>query len=311
VTDPVSVSNSEIQTFKSCRRKWWLSYYLKYKPREKSFVGALPLGSRVHKALELHYKNGDDLLSAHAALVEVDRMGMEMAGVDSSTLDSDADLGRLMLEGYQEWVATEGLDANLEVISVEEILRMPTVVPEGEIEVIGKIDLRVRNLFDGTRSVLDFKTAQAFETFTTTAHLSEQLLTYMVLDHLNTPEADDTRIGGGIYRILKKVKRGPRAVPPFYLEVPIRHNTFTLRAFWKRLHGLLNDMLRVRKALDEGHDPLEVVYPNPSADCRWKCPFFALCPMFDDGAGAGTMLDELYEIGDPYAYYADDAPTTA
>lgn len=310
MTDAPRISNSEVQTFKSCRRKWWLAYYMKFKPREKDFVGALPLGSRVHKALELHYKNGENLLDAHSALIEVDRMGMEMSGVDSTALDGDAELGRLMLEGYEEWVATEGLDSDLKIISVEEILTMDTEVPEGPVTYVGKIDLRVLNEFDRTRSVLDFKTTMNFSDFTTTAHMSEQLLGYETLDHVTTDDPD-SRIGGAIYRLLRKVKRGPRAVPPFYEEVTIRHNIFQLRAFWKRLHGTLNDILRVRNMLDAGADPMEVVYPTPTRNCKWMCPFFSVCPLFDDGSGAAAMLADDFEVGDPYSYYHEDDAKTS
>lgn len=303
-----SISNSEIATFKECRRKWWLTYYLGMKPREREYVGALSLGSRVHAALEEHVRWGRDLMEAHAELVATDRMRMEAEGLDPEDLNDDAELGRIMLEGYLEWVAEEGLDANLEVISVEEVLRMTTTVPEGIVTLIGKIDQRVRNLFDGTRMVLDFKTSMNFAEFDNTSHTNEQLPTYMTLDHVNNDDPSE-RISGGVYRMLRKVKRGPQAKPPFYREITVRHNTFAMRSFWKRLHGTLNEMLRLRKALDRGMDHREVAYPTPTRDCRWKCKFYPICPLFDDGSGAEDALKDSYEIGDPYAYY-EDRPET-
>ena len=47
---PYTLSNSEIQVFKDCRRKWWLNYYRRLMPRKKDYTGALALGSRIHEA---------------------------------------------------------------------------------------------------------------------------------------------------------------------------------------------------------------------------------------------------------------------
>jgi hypothetical protein len=62
-------------------------------------------------------------------------------------------------------------------------------------------------------------------------------------------------------------------------------------------------MMSVRKALDEGQDHHYVAYPRPSRDCKWKCNFFAVCPLFDDGSAAEHAITELYTVGDAYSYY--------
>ena len=70
ITLPVRISNSEIQTFKDCRRKWWLSYYRRLKPKSANMTGALALGSRIHEALDMYYSKDIPLLEAHAQLLE-------------------------------------------------------------------------------------------------------------------------------------------------------------------------------------------------------------------------------------------------
>ena len=70
---PIRISNSEIQTFKDCRRKWWLSYYRRLRPRTESKTGALALGSRIHQALDDYYSKGIPLLEAHSALIAKDK----------------------------------------------------------------------------------------------------------------------------------------------------------------------------------------------------------------------------------------------
>ena len=69
----VRLSNSELQTFKDCRRRWWLSYYRRLKPRSQDMTGALAFGTRIHAALDAHYAHGVPLLKAHADLVETDK----------------------------------------------------------------------------------------------------------------------------------------------------------------------------------------------------------------------------------------------
>jgi hypothetical protein len=61
--------------------------------------------------------------------------------------------------------------------------------------------------------------------------------------------------------------------------------------------------MRVKTALDEGTAHQAIAYPRPSRDCTWKCPFYAVCPMFDDGSAAEEAIAEMFVESDPYAYY--------
>jgi hypothetical protein len=76
-----------------------------------------------------------------------------------------------------------------------------------------------------------------------------------------------------------------------------------MRSFWNRIHGVISDLMNVRRALDTGAEPSYVAYPTPTRDCKWKCQFFAICPMFDDGSAVEQALSDAYEVADPYAYY--------
>ena len=642
MSDNYEVSNSEIKTFRQCRRKWWLTYIMKLRSRDVSVVGPLPLGSRVHKALELYYRGEKGLLQAHEDLVAEARATAMIEGADLSKLDDEAELGRLMLDGYLEWAGDEGIDANLEIIGIEEILKYPML--GGAVTLIGKLDLRVRDRMKDTRLVLDFKhlevhepvltpggwveigsiepgdtvigsrwqpvrvlghsersiqktyrveftdgtyslasdehpwpthlykqsapqkirttaeiqeflgrpgqrdiyitaitpdstvaatdpdvdpyllgcwlangsaatnhgstrihdgaaessvlveaglavkqvdetnvlgagtsslnqylrtnalmgeastnrwipwdammasvtfrsrllsglmdsdgsvtgasstvyytsserlgedvallvrslgghasiwkhtdpkytyrgenrygqdayrvnirtkqnpftahhknvakwndiesrrkvsrqhvmkkvksveyigerecvclmveaddhlfitrggtpthnTAANFNEFNLTGHMNPQLKTYQMLDTLVHPEG--ARIEGGIYRLLKKVKRTARATPPFYEDITIRHNKYALRSFWEQLQGVLHDMVTTRNALLTGGDPMALAYPNPTRDCTWQCPFINVCPMFDDGSDVESAINDHFTETDPYAYYGE------
>ena len=300
MTEPIRISNSELQTFKDCRRRWWFTYYRRLQPKLQDFTGALALGSRIHEALDQYYSTGKPLLQAHADLVAADMKKMNDDFRDTSTLETEAELGRVMLEGYLEWVEIEGIDSELEMISTEEIIERPMM--DGKVTLQGKIDMRVRRKLDGVRMFRDFKTVGgSFSDFGSIAHMNEQILTYMVLEEAQNQDGE--RSEGGIFTMLRKVKRGAYAKPPFYDQITVRHNQFTLRSFFQRLEGTLEDILRVRDALDAGESHYKHAYPRPTRDCKWKCQFFAICPLVDDGSAAEAAISDAFAVADPYGYY--------
>jgi len=186
---------------KDCRRRWWLTYYRRLKPKVQNFTGALALGSRIHEALDRHYSTGQDLLEAHTDLIREDMKKMSDSYRDTTSLESEADLGRIMLEGYLEWVEENGIDAELDIISTEEKISIPLF--NGEVELQGKLDMRVRRKIDGVRMFRDFKTVGgSLSDFANLAPMNEQVLTYMLLEQMK--EGEDTRSEGGIFTMTKK-----------------------------------------------------------------------------------------------------------
>ena len=299
--DIVPISNSEMGTFKECKRKWYQSYYLGLGSKDHKVVGALALGTRIHKCLEEFYKNGVDPVETHKELIEKDRLILEQEGKDTTDLMKDADLGRIMMEGYLEWLEETGADSDLEVTDSEKKLWIPLY--DGKVEIRGKLDLRIRRRTDDVRMFLDFKTLAQYDTYLKTAHMAEQLKLYLLLEHMNKGE---DRVDGAKYRLIKKVKRSPKAKPPFYMDVDIRHNKKTLESYWYALHGVVQNMLDLREQLDNGADPNHVAYPTPSNDCTWKCPFYNACPMFDDGSAVEDFIEDKFEQYDPYARYEEE-----
>ena len=300
MSEVVRLSNSEIQTFKDCRRRWWFSYYRRLQPKYKDSTGALALGTRIHAALDDYYANGTNLLTAHNNLVNTEKAVLLEKFLDVSELEKEAELGHIMLEGYLQWVEENGIDAELEMISTEEIITAPLF--NGEVELTGKLDMRVRRKGDGVRMFRDFKTVGgSLGDFANLAPMTEQILTYMLLEATKVDETE--RSDGGIFTMLKKVRRSAAARPPFYDQIEVRHNIFTLRSFWDRIHGTITDLMRVRTALDKGESPAFHAYPSPSRDCKWKCKFYSVCTLVDDGSASEQAISEMYEVADPYAYY--------
>ena len=106
--EPLKVSNSEIQTFKDCRRKWYLTYYreLAMKRANDSPVGPLQLGTKIHNVLELLYSENanpitvlDEMYDEDLAIAE-GQPNFEQVGVE---IKKERDLARIMIQGFMDW----------------------------------------------------------------------------------------------------------------------------------------------------------------------------------------------------------------
>lgn len=312
MTDQIVISNSSIQTFKTCKRKFWLEHYRRLRPKTESATGALALGSRIHKALELYYtKLAEGLTPEQAnlpgiwkALCDEDLLNILSGGGVTEEFEKEVELGRIMLEGYLEWIEDEGIDSDLEIVSQEETL--DAEILGGRVKVVGKIDQRVRRKSDGTRLIRDFKTAAQFADLYKTLPMNEQFQLYMVLEMLKKDEWE--RVSGALVTALKKNKRTASSKPPYYDQIEVQHNIFELRNFYRRLQGVASDIVEMWDKLDAGEDHHIVAYPTPTRDCSWKCPFYAGCQMFDDGSNVEMWLTDNFEEKSPFAYYGDSDP---
>lgn len=324
------VSNSEVQTFKECRRKWWLAWHRGLRKIDDSPTGALRTGTRVHKALEVLYvpegvEPGNPMV-ALAKIANEDWREYE-ASCRESGLDPDEDvrkefhkaldLERAMIEGYLEWLEETGVDSEIIVVAPEQELSVPAKEVLGNafmgVQLIGKLDVRVKRVSDGKRLFMDHKTAASLTDGIRELRQNEQMLFYHILELHQIATSDDERCAGALYNMLKKVKRTARATPPFYRREFIPHNDHEIESFKKRLGGVIEDMLFVEMQLTQSRqDPLEVIYPTPTKDCKWKCEFYQLCPMFDDGSRAEDMVaDRFFERNplDRYKLVRDETQT--
>ena len=300
------VSNSELRSFKRCRRKWWLSWHRGLRLKKESPVGVRQVGARLHLALKAHYSPVDptDMLSELERLIVLDRT--QLVGEMPETVakfENEANLERIMLEGYIQWLAETGADAEIEVIAAETYVEAPLHEFNDKVAIIGKMDVRIRRIIDDVHLFIDHKSVVSVTQPTIMLPLDEQMLHYMLLELLSV---EDERTDGALYNMLRRVKRTAAAKPPFYSRVEVRHNKHELNSYRRRLVGTITDILVVESQLKDGARHQTVAYPNPTRDCTWDCPFIAVCPMFDDGSRVDAMLDEHYVVGDPLSYYQDE-----
>lgn len=302
--ESVSITNSEIQTFKDCRRKWWLGTYRGLKPKEKKYTGPLMLGTRIHNALEHFYVTGEDPISQYERLQRIDNNEFLSTNPPPEKVvefNADSDLGRIMLEGYMEWLAETNADSNIDIVGAEKKVAL-RLDDDPRVELMGKIDVVFQRKSDGSTGAMDHKSAKTFNDYYKYGGMTEQLMFYTMLLRANQ---EGERFDGGMYNLLKKVKRSAKATPPFYDRIDLRYNDQTLESFWYRTMGVVRDIMATRDALDAGADHRLVAYPRPSNDCGWKCPFFQVCTMFDDGSHAEGMIEAFYEQSDPNARYIE------
>lgn len=318
------VSNSELQTWKRCRRKWWLAWYRKLALRTETFVGVRSVGDRIHRALERWYvADGTPRVDPRDALERVivqdwtriaelarerDVDDEQLAGLAREFAKS-TNLERAMVEGYVQWLEETGADAELRVIASETPLTAPLELSDGRpVTMIGKLDVRVTRVTDGVNLFVDHKTVGDLKSPAVTLPQNEQMLHYMLLEWLNSEEGE-RRCDGALYNMLKRSQRTSRATPPFYDRIEVHHNPHELAAYRRRLLAASSDILNAIERLDQGNSHFDVVYPSPRGECKWDCSYFAVCNLFDDGsAGTEDMVSALYREVDPRARY-DLTPT--
>lgn len=311
-------SNSELALFKDCRRRWYLSHYRRLRPVREDKHGARSLGTNVHEALGQFYDPNDtDVVEPEDVLAVWDRFRIvalddpTLSPDDRKAIESDHDLGRAMLEGYFEWLAESGADVEWEVIGSEVEVSVPFAVVNGvQVILIAKLDLRVRNRMDGRIRFMDNKTVQSIKELPKRADIDEQFLHYGLIEFLlhqlgaDADSAVASFTDGGVYNMLRKVKRTKTATPPFFDRYEYAFNVNRLRSHWYRIYGEVEDVLETTAKLDRGDDHRMRAYANPTRDCDWKCEFRSLCPMLDDSPeGAEAYIAEAYEVGDPLARY--------
>lgn len=310
-------SNSELGTFEDCQRRWWLTFYRGLGPRSEPPTGVREIGSRVHRALKDYYAppgvQSRDPRDALEDYLAGDWQGIELRYLlrnqeaPAELRDEyrrEADLQRAMVAGYLQWVQETGADSDLRVVEPEAYLEAD--LPEVNSKIIAKLDVRVTRDSDLARLWLEHKTVGSISQRLRTVSLDEQVLHQTLVETLDSEAAGGQRVVGVIYNLIRRVKRGVTAKPPFFQRVEVHHNLHELDSFRRRTVLRIRGIKAARSLLDDGVDHRDVVTPRPTGDCSWKCPFVQVCPMFDDGSRAEDALQQYFVAGDPYAYYVEE-----
>lgn len=286
----ITIRQSQIKQWKGCRRRADLQYGQNLVPKRPDDYqpSKADLGSVVHLALEYHYREGAD----PAEIVR--QVSAEQAQKHPEQWDSWEDtykLAEIMVSGYMEWLAEEGADAGFTVTAVERKVEVPFGTFQGEeVVVVGHVDLEGVDSF-GRPVLIDHKTVQAIED-RSNGPVDDQRLTYAVLRMME----DGTHYAALIHNQLRRVKRTARANPPFYARTEVQFNIDHLRKHHGYMKQIVSEIVLSRKLNAEERDVF--LYANPTKDCHWSCPFYHVCPMFDDGSDWEWYLGEMFEVNE-------------
>lgn len=298
---------SELHEWLLCRRRTDWNYWQSLAPRHEGPTAA-SLGTLVHAGLEDGYRKQSGLWD-----VEGPNAGPpDLYGRMRATADpKQAELADIMLRGYWEWVETTGADAGWTILAVEKqvTVEWPTLIHGQSVAVTGKADLIIRDAFDLERLV-DHKTVDALGAKQPPSDFQRQ--TYAVLKLL----IDGETYAGAMHNKLRKVKRGVNAKPPFYGRDEIHFNLAQLRSHYRHMDAILNEMVYTRLVLADAEaqadaatvDDLEhrLLPPSPTKDCSWRCSFYHLCPMRDDGSAWQSFIGDNFTRG---IISAEEEPT--
>lgn len=261
------VRQSAISTYRDCPRSWYLQYVrsgLGLEKIEEDVSKNADIGTKVHKRLEAHYKDQPE---------PVFEPGDE-------TL-----LSKLMVDGYIQWVADTGADFGERQEFIERRISLP--IPDMDIEVSCQLDRLVFDEITEEYIVDDYKTVASLGV--DMLEVNQQLLTYVL-----AVEASGFPCRRGRITQLKRSKRTAKATPPFYERFELYVTDEMKANHIRHLRATLGKMVRDLDMLT-GENHQDIVYPVPSRDCSWRCPFVSVCPSMDDGSDWEGELAENFQ----------------
>ncbi len=301
-----ALTSSEMSAFQNCPRGWWLQYYRKLRPVREEPSKNATIGNIFHAVLEQYYRGKTrDEATAYAETV----VSQLLDDWDSPDVHEAAEMAAIMLDGYFEHVEDTGADADYQVIGAEE--QIEVALPDTPFRLRGKVDARLLRLSDGAKLQLEHKTVGSLLDLPKYAQSAPQFLTYDLLAHLKErQEGTEVRTDGVLLNMAKRVKRTVRATPPFYARHPVYHNLDELRAHFRHVVAIGEQIQRARLALEGGANHHDVCPPRVNRDHVWSCACAPVTTMFDDGmSDPEGFLAEWYEPFDPWERYSTEGET--
>jgi hypothetical protein len=299
-SEQLILTSSEMATWQSCQRGWYITYYLRLRPI-RQYTSPLSVGSLYHEGLEAFYRGVLD----DPAMFIANKAGELVTHYPEAETQivKDVELASIMLQGYMEWIETEGADVGLEIVGVEQSVEQPV----GPYILRGKIDARIRREWDGALLQLEHKTVGNLADIPKYAQSAPQFLTYDLLAALEAKNGEeDVRTDGVLLNMARKVKRSARANPPFYGRFEVRHNADELNSHYRHVITLGNAIKDARESLDQDWSHHEVVVPNVGRDHSWRCVCREVTHLFDDGSDPDAFLNEFFESHDPWERYNEE-----
>lgn len=266
-TKKIRISYSAYDTAKQCGLRHQLAYKERWRSDESA--PALSRGTAMHAALEHHYRRlqqydptsipAADFNAATRALAVAD----DIRGVDTE----EGEAVDFMVDGYVDYY---GADSNWEILAVEVDFEVPLFDhfgKESEFELIGRIDLIVKNRGTGKVWVVDHKSASQMPTEKALEFDSQLALYTIAARRAGFP------VHGAIYNVLrsKKLKRAMTPEERFSRKLVVS-TVPELDTTEHEVVQFMRDVYRDRGGLDAPRSP-------DSERCSWKCNYREACLM--------------------------------
>lgn len=303
------VSHSEMSTYKDCKRRWFLQYYMRLVRKRQPIRIPADTGIAVHAALHQYYilggqSNHDQAHTAAMEHLKASRdaaLAVDLSSEELKMIGEVFDTADILTEGYFKWVDETGADDHWIVKGSEERLVVPGPIEGSEIK--GYVDLHGEHQPSGDLLVVDTKVVASIDDTIKTLHLNEQGPLYAVL--MKQIDNQPNRGFRVVWNMIKRNKQTSRAKPPFYQRYELAINADQLVQFYAQLQGQIADMIETDRRLRAGEHHIMVAYPTPSNDCSWKCPYLALCGAMND-----PRMDVDWLIQNNYDQWGEDPKQT-
>lgn len=299
VSEPVVITHSDVESFLQCRRRFAWAYINDLSPPEQVW-GDLPLGARVHSAIEglydgVHPVNlHDEMARKDVAALEADTTRPPWA---LDQLYKDIIVGRNCVTSYVDFLSAGG-DDGLKVVGNEVKVEVPFC--DGQVILRGKVDRLFQRDIDEALIVDDLKTSSVWRTgLRERLERSYQPYTYAVIEKLLNP---DRYIAGAQFTVIKKVANKRRVKDALVERFPVPGFASVVETKMRQLEEICREMLRlIERVQTEGH--IVAAFPSPADHCRW-CAFKHPCELADESPVASeAMLDAEFRRGIKHARY--------
>lgn len=281
-----NISNSEVSSWLRCRRKYYYEYMLDLEPKVLS--APIGRGTLIHAMLEQYYLNKMDGESEDTCRDAAQRV------INAEILDENADVTMLgktrdLIMGYfDEWLEH---DERYEIIGVETQFSIP--VPEDSFNIVGTVDLFLKDKEDGRYIGVDHKSSYNFWT-EAQAQVNAQFPKYMyglmergfdvkafVINQIRTREL---KSGNELYR-----------------RMTVKPSESRLKAVMQQHLTAGREIMAFRA--DPDKDKAIPVYDK--FVCA-NCPFFDLCDSDTEGAPLQYVIQNGYQLHKNYGYNKDN-----
>jgi hypothetical protein len=317
--------NSETQTYKACRQKWYWSYVEHYKPNQVQ--AHFTVGSMVHAGLEHWYIPGRKR-GVHPAKT-VNRLYKEwltdggreikvkVGGGDSEDDSNYVEINELMIHMMTNYVDTYGKDDFIEVLAPEQLFRVDVYDEHGRYVCtqVGQIDLCFRDRRTNRIGFMEHKTGSTLMPFGAPESLDEQSGTYWTygpqwLKHTGQiPEEAELD-----FIMFNRMRKAFKSDKPTNAEGLVLNKDgsvskrqpaplFKRSMVYRNAHDsdILNDRViavsREMQMIERGE--LEV-YKHPDKHCGF-CEFKDVCEVHESGGDYQTMFDMMFLKWEPYS----------